>query len=395
MLSLSDVPIDKVSSTILNEGYDVSFIVPTKTALDKGIMDAHHSLRSFLKKNNVHDYEKQQQGQIYKIEANYIGKAECQKIVVSMYRPKTKGGDPRIWFYGLNKLVNAFNLLSIIFINNELYIVNCSQLGNLDFALHNIIPKPISKVSQTASELLNKLKVISSIGFIPTIIQGDTGVGMTLEHRLGISANSSKKPDYKGIELKATRVDAKLRQKNKKQLFSKTPNWKLSPIGTAENLVLGRGYIDADGNHALRHTISGQSVNSRGLFLDIDFANDYLRQLYEDTKVESFSPVHDMTWLLSDLRKALLTKHRETFWVKALHNNNRNNEKFHYVSVEHTTNPFVDKLETLIETGLITLDYTLHLKSSGKARDHGYLFKLKANSVESLFSKPLKYDLTT
>jgi hypothetical protein len=394
MLSQSDVQIDLVSSTILNKGYDVSFIVPTDTAMNKKIMDAHYSLRSFLKKNDIHDYEKQKQGPIAKIEANYVGNNDCQKIVVSMYRPKTKSGDPRVWFYGLHKLANAYNLLALIHINRELYIVNCSELGNLDFALQHILPKPKNEISSTASELLSKLKDISNLGFIPTTVHGDAGVGMTLENLLGISANSSKKPDYKGIELKASRVDAKLKQKNKKQLFSKTPNWKLSPIRTAENLVLCRGYTDTDGYQALRHTISGKSINSRGLFLDIDFANDYLRQLYDDTTIKNFSPEHDMTWLMSDLRKALLTKHKETFWVKALHNNDRTAEKFHYVDVEHTVNPYVEKLETLIETGLITLDYTLHLKASGKARDHGYLFKLKANSVEALFASPQKYDLT-
>ena len=266
---------------------------------------------------------------------------------------------------------------------------------NLKKALDDVIPKVSFALSDTASELLLKLKGISSKGFVRSLRQGDTGVGMTLETLLGIEANSSKSPDYKGIELKATRVSQGKRQRNKNQLFSKTPNWGLSPIGTAEKLVLTRGYIDADGQNALRHTVGGYKPNSQGLYLDVDYVNNYLRQMFTNIEAKDFSPIHDMTWVLEDLRKALQKKHNETFWVKAHHNENRENEEFHYVQVEHTANPYINKLETLFETGLITMDYTLHIKSSGKVRDHGYLFKLKANSIEALFPKPIFHDLTS
>jgi hypothetical protein len=262
-------------------------------------------------------------------------------------------------------------------------------------ALDDVIPKPSFTLSETASELLKKLKDISSRGFVPTLRQGDTGIGMTLETLLGIAANSSRAPDYKGIELKSTRISQGKKQRNKNQLFSKTPNWRLSPIATAKHLVLTRGYIDADGRQALKHTISGDKPNSRGLYLNVDYANDYLQQMFTDMSVKDFNPENDMTWVFDDLRKALKKKHKETFWVKAIHNANRLNEEFHYVEVEHTANPYINKLETLFETGLITVDYTLHIKASGKTRDHGYLFKLKANSMEALFPKPFLYDLTS
>lgn len=37
------------------------------------------------------------------------------------------------------------------------------------------------------------------------MLQADTAIGRTLETLLGININSSKQPDYKGIELKAFR----------------------------------------------------------------------------------------------------------------------------------------------------------------------------------------------
>ena len=394
MLKESDTNIEEISAEILSVGYDVAFIVPTITAMKKSIIDAHDSLRSFLRRNEIHDYFKQKQGAKKQIEAKFITSTETNNVTISFYRPETGDGDPRIWIYGLNKFASPYNLIAIIYFEHNLYVVNCSKYKDLEYALNHAIPKPIIAMSKTANILLEKLRIISAKGFIPSIRQGDTGVGMTLEDQLGIPPNSKKTPDFHGIELKATRVTKGKIQKNKNQLFSKIPKWKLSPIGTAKNLVLSRGYIDTDGQLALRHTISGAKPNSRGLYLDIDYANDYLRQMFTDIKSSYISPEHDITWVLKDLREALKKKHNETFWVKAYSNGNRLAEEFHYVEAHHTTTPYINKLEALFETGLVTIEYTLHLKPSGKARDHGYLFKIKSKSMNALFPKPFIYDLT-
>jgi len=63
------------------------------------------------------------------------------------------------------------------------------------------------------------------------------------------------------------------------------------------------------------------------------------------------------------------------------------------LKAEHTMNPYISKFETLIETGIITMDYTMHVKASGKWRDHGFLFKLKPNQLASLFPEAIKYNL--
>lgn len=393
MLSLSDIDISQTSSAILNAGYDVSFLVPTQTGLEKSILDAHEPLRSFFNRTKLHNYSLQKQGVIKHISAEFITSGEIFITKVSLYRPKTKKGDPRIWVYGLTKFVKAGNLLALVVVDKQLYIFNCSNECDFIAALGSGLPRISKSLSPVATELLQKLVVISRKGFLRTVINGDTGVGMTLETELGISANSSKNPDYKGIELKASRVNKHNRQRNRNQLFSKTPNWQLSPIVSAIELINKRGYTDQKGCQALRQTVSGERVNAKGLYLDIDYANDYLRQMFNNA--ESFSKEHDTTWVLQDLKNALLKKHRETFWVKAQHNSDRASELFHYIEVEHTANPYIDKLETLIETGLITMDYTMHIKPNGAIRDHGYLFKLHQNSKNSLFPESTIYDLAS
>ena len=56
--------------------------------------------------------------------------------------------------------------------------------------------------NEVAFELLAMLRKIASAGPIPSMVDADTSVGRTLETALGIDINSSKQPDYKGIELK-------------------------------------------------------------------------------------------------------------------------------------------------------------------------------------------------
>jgi hypothetical protein len=57
---------------------------------------------------------------------------------------------------------------------------------------------------------------ISLKGPVPAMLKADTAIGRTLETLLGIDINSSKKPDYKGIELKSYRE----KRGNRKNLFA-------------------------------------------------------------------------------------------------------------------------------------------------------------------------------
>ena len=144
---------------------------------------------------------------------------------------------------------------------------------------------------------------------------------------------------------------------------------------------------------ALRHTITGVKPNSLGLYFDLDYVNGYLRQMFKDVNVTDFNAEHDTTWLLDELKKRLQDKHKETFWIKAVSQGSGDYEKFHFVEVEHTMNPFISKFETLIETGIVTLDYTIKEIKSGAAKDQGYLFKIASKNLDLLFTRIEHYDL--
>ena len=100
MLSLSDVNIEHYFRVFANIGVPVAFLVPTQTGYQKSIMDATAPVRELLKNSNIHNYEQQGQGPEEKvlIKSYFVFADKLQETVASLYRPKTKNGDPRIWF---------------------------------------------------------------------------------------------------------------------------------------------------------------------------------------------------------------------------------------------------------------------------------------------------------
>jgi hypothetical protein len=149
----------------------------------------------------------------------------------SLYRPVTKQGDPRIWFYNLKQYCVPCNLLAILVNKGNLYVLNLSNTEVVESMktgfISEIIRQFVDDDNAIARELLEKIQEIHNRGFLPSITVGDPGVGDTLENALGISRNPSKLPDYKGIELKASRTSTynKPKTSNRVNLFTQVPDW--------------------------------------------------------------------------------------------------------------------------------------------------------------------------
>lgn len=456
MLNKSDIPIAEVMKVFASYGQEAAYIVPTITGMDKGILDAHGSLREFFKSKGIHDFDTQSQGgaskkivDIYLIEENSIHETK-----MSLYRPETKSGDPRIWIYGLPKYAAPFNLLAFLVLGEKLYLVNASNpnlLGNSSTLFEEPkkiekayppaqqiriqedlcsltseidLPKPksispaiaqtrkqqdINKITLKAeplkellqvqstnldsveSSLLSKLEIISAKGFIDTLRSGDTGVGMTLETLLGIEANPNRAPDYFGIEIKAKRVTGKKnRATTRATLFSQVPDWDVSSCRNGMAILKKYGYVDSNTNRLQLYCTNSSTPNPQGLFLKVDEENSILESLKKSNEVVE----KVASWRMANLRAQLEAKHKKTFWVKAkTRASETGTEQFHYFEVDKTESPLSSNLSTLIEIGAVTMDYTLSQKATGNsARDHGYLFKIHPENFDLLFppSKSIK-----
>lgn len=388
MLERSDTSIAEILATFNRHNLEVGLLVPTETGIQKSIMDATLSVREYFLDAAFHDYDRQEQGpdakQVKK--AFFIHPERCEETTVSLYRPLTKAGDPRIWFSNLKRYADPYNLLAVIVKEDCAYVVNCSDADILRSINNSNTPLGAMAFASTperdavVDELLNLIRDVSAKGYVRTLRGGDTGIGMTLETLLGIEANTRRSPDYKGIELKAKRI--KKGRANRVTLFSKSPDWKLSPIGSAWGLLEAHGR-DTSGKLQLYHELNATAPNSYGLFLQVDGAKDWLKQNYLDP--ETGRTRHDATWPMDILRTSLRDKHPQTFWVSAKCRGKGAEEEFHYVQVEHTKQPKIRNFDTLIEGGIISLDYTLSQKGPMRARDHGYLFKIHPTNFPALF----------
>ncbi|SMC87417.1 MvaI/BcnI family restriction endonuclease [Polynucleobacter kasalickyi] len=408
MLSKSDVPLSSLIKLLTSFNTEAGYLVPTETGMSKSILDAHSSLRSYLAQTGVHDYSLQEKGTESKVteEINVITSDKIVTTKLSLYRPETKNGDPRIWIYKLNEFANAYNLLAFIKINERLFLFNASDkklvkndgIGNLtlvsDTPLAELLQTKSNYLDEHAEELIGKLKLISNRGFVESLRNGDTGVGMTLETLLGITANSNRAPDYKGIEIKAKRVrGANNRTTNNVSLFSQVPNWPLSTCKNGLAILNKCGYIDSETNRLQLYCTVSNSPNPQSLSLFVN-END---NLVECKKIISGTAEPIVVWDLGNLKTQLESKHKQTFWVKAKTKKNENNlECFHYIEVEHTQNPLTANLPSLIEIGAITMDFTLSKKATGNGtRDHGYLFRIKPSNFDLLFPPSKIIKLTT
>ena len=391
MRKLTEIEINRIK--ILTENsVELCLIEPTETGLVKSIMDATGSVRNFLKSKKIHDFGLQNQGQESKvlIPSKLIDTDKNINSLASLYRPNTKNGDPRIWFKGLGNYSRANDILGIIEFEGTLYVLNITQI-DLEKLLNSTINNPLKELieeinhisNEVADELLILLNKIASQGPVPAMLKADTAIGRTLETLLGIDINSSKKPDYKGIELKSYRD----KKGNRKNLFAQVPDWSLSKVKSSAEILDNFGYSRGE-DFKLYCTVSALVRNSQGLTLKLDSKINQLLENSDKANIGDF-----IAWNLETLHNRLLEKHNETFWIAADSIIIGNKEHFQFKKVEHTRKPIVTQFDILLEQGIITLDHLIKRNSTGKVIEKGPIFKIKPNALELLFPPSQSYSL--
>lgn len=378
---------------LTSNSVEITAIEPTSNGLSKSIMDATGSVRNYLLEKGVHDYSMQKQGPECKslIDAVLLYPDKSKLSVASLYRPVTKKGDPRIWFKGLTEYAVGGDILALIAFENRLFVLNITKF-DIKYTLEHFPKGPISeliaeirtKSNQASEELLALLRVISKTGPIKGLLNADTSIGRTLEHLLGIDINSSKQPDYKGIEIKSNRD----KKSNRKTLFAQVPDWSISKFKSSKEILDAFGY-DRGEDLKLYCTVSAFTKNSQGLQLKVDQVKNLLTENSDVMSIGDF--VH---WPLALLHSRLLEKHNETFWISAISSRDAvGNEHFLFNKVEHTKKPITSQFDLLLDQGIITVDHLIKRSSSGKVVEKGPLFKIRPQSLNLLFPPSQIYKL--
>lgn len=423
---------------------DVAIIFPSSVGLGRSIIDAHASLRLLMVSSGYHDYAKQRQGELSKIFGPSIvfDGTRAYSYDLSLYRPDSKDGDPRFWPSILKKDRVQFPLsirrieagpsfskvcapddgYAAIVIEGVLVMIRLEKRslglfsdqsqtseikersvvelrewilnamntlsGNLEVS-QNISEagfsyKQADEDEFVVSEIVEKLQGYAG-RFVVSRGSGDMGVGKTIEWMLGIQANSSKEPDFKGIEIKSARTG---QSKNKlTTLFSKTPDRKISPMKPFD-VVMNFGRPDEETQrHQVYATVGPERSprNTMGFFTNI--SNDGLN--FELRNQASAMPL--FIWPMDTLRVSLSRKHRRTMWISVEARKINGCEEFKVLGFKLTGSPSFDSFLSLVRAGKITIDLTMSLKGVKRAvRDHGYLFRIDNAYMDGLFLSPPK-----
>jgi len=374
---------------INNTGTPSALLFLTAAGISHALLDATEHVRRFFEAAAFHFYERQAQGPEYKITKPCVLALDSQvvKTTVSLYRPVTKKGDPRLWISGLREYAKPGDILALVIKDGALIVANLTQLkppepfdvaegGSTYSYLDQIISEDfVAESSARAAELVDKLQEIAKHD-LPAEVDADTAVGRAIETALGIKINSSKSPDFKGIELKSSR---ELRRANRSGLFAKVADWEISSCKSSKEILERHGY-DKNGVRRLYCTVRADRPNPQGLF--IVKTDSELREMCK----MAGKNVHVCAWRLSGLHDALLTKHKETFWLKAASFSRGKNEYFRLKSAIHTKIPSVTHFDTMLESGDITVDHLIK-RNPGKTSvtEGGPQFKVSDAKRPQLF----------
>lgn len=352
----------------------------SRTGLKKSILDAAKDLRFFLKEAGYHDFEAQLRGEAYKkiLPIKLITRAGAlTDSSMTLYRSRTRG-DCRFWIRGLSDSVLPDDDLIITQRTDGLLAFNSSMPEEL---VDKII-LPLSGVSPSSAsifeKLLNDLRALGREGYILAPEAGSSSVGRLLEQRLGIAMNSSKNPDYQGIEIKSGR-----NPRSRSTLFSQVPAWDRSRLKSSSEVLREFGYPTPEGRK-LSCTLSVPTANSQDLYLHVDRDERMLHARHNE-----LDPRDVVVWPLDILEHRFAHKHAETIWVDAVSRSSEGKEYIRFVSAEHTTSPKVDQLASLLRQGRITVDFLIR-----EGGDKGYLFKVAPDSRTHLFNKSRSFSLT-
>jgi hypothetical protein len=365
----------------------------TQTGLSKSILDATEDFREFLAAANVHDFKSQVQGPDGKVKLNnrlWVTEQDHLDSSTSLYRPVTKMGDPRLWVSNLRNICEPGDIFVATHTGGLLDIWNLADivLDKLNPALglgRNLATLGRGKVDARL-ELESLLRDLNKRGWIKGQKTGTTAVGHLLETELGISQNSSKKPDFKGIEIKASA--ARKRGGTRVNLFAKVADWDISSLKSSREILNKFGYHRPN-DFRLYCTVQYGIPNSQGLYFDFDPSAQHLNEV----STSSFQP-DVASWRLTTLQSELQAKHQETFWVTAKSQRRTDGTYFKYESVVNTKNPMLVQFLPLIFNGTITLDHLIKMESSGRVSEKGPLFKIKSDSLAMLFPSPAYIDLS-
>ncbi|MCG3769283.1 MAG: hypothetical protein JW384_00405 [Nitrosomonadaceae bacterium] len=365
---------------------DFALLFVTATGLEKAILDATLPLRTLLKEKGIHDFNTQGQGKESKVLLSGIVVEDSRRcpIRVSLYRPESKQGDPRLWPYSFTEYAQANDVFTVYVQGGLVHLLNLTRSkiaedirNGRDTVASRFFRTLGEEVSAVSVELLQLLREVAGRGPLRAVCCGDTAIGRSIEAALGINMNAKKAPDFKGIEIKSYRSNKP--DNGLITLFSKVPDWKRSMLKNSNGFLQRFGY-ERDGEFKLYCSVHATKANSQGLRLNLNVSVNDLEEFHSSKREEILA-----VWAMDTLHSAFRKKHNETFWISADTDTTGGGEYFSLRSITHTQRPIIPQFDSFIVDGQICLDHTIKWKGT-YAKDHGYLFRVRQEKFTDLFT---------
>ena len=252
----------------------------------------------------------------------------------------------------------------------------------------------------TKQSLIDKLKTIVAMGWIPNARKGNSGgIGNTLEDLLGIKENNLPIPNAAEWELKTQRINSS----------SLTTLFHIEPSPRAIRFVpqvllpkygwlhteSGKKY--ASGEMSFRQTIHGLSRSDRGFIVIIDKKErkvlisfdsktvdirhaKWLNSVKERIGLSELNP--QPYWGFDDLEHKAGTKLLNCFYVQAEVKPQRKKEYYKYTKVIMLQKFSFEGFLKAIEEAKILIDF-----DARTGHNHGTKFRMRQDSLPMLYSK--------
>lgn len=238
---------------------------------------------------------------------------------------------------------------------------------------------------KTFAEIVDGIKELKKRGYVPSKRKGDTGIGKTLEHELGIPDNSFPGPDGKDTELKSGRTGSG----SMLTLFTKSP----LPRGINTKLRNEYGYPDDNfpEKKVIRSTIDAIDftiIKKSPEKIGFKIVNlDDRIELHATRSPKQISDMEIPYWPKKILAQRVKKKYGDSLlYVKANVRMNGEKEEFHYTEAYHLKGFDSDKLFELLKNGVLDVDIRLGLYEDGRNHDHGTGIRVKPHLIDECFS---------
>ena len=269
------------------------------------------------------------------------------------------------------------NISAVLYEENQPYLDGLAPRFNYQSLLRALVLEYLKRRGHSTLmpiEILSaKLKQLWRVGPLQVYGNGTGRYGLTLERRLGIKPNSSKAPDFMGIELK-TKYGSTLQT-----LFSRTPTRWLDTSGP-QDLICKYGKDDPSKGRRSLYTSFNSKGDTLGFSLHADQQRAYVK--HGNTEVLEYE--------LEVLERALLTKLSEAAYISVIRHGGA---ECQFNAMMHCKHPSILRFLQLIAIGEVYLDFTLSLKGE-KLRNHGYLWRISPSALTDLYLSTATIELS-